>query len=71
MAIASRDPDRADQLKSKLADTPWVKVAQFAAFCCQTDALSLKLWDTPPCYGDVDGCTSPSARHLLERMLVL
>jgi hypothetical protein len=42
MQIAQRDPLRAEHLASKLEDEPWIEVAEFAAYCCQIESLSLK-----------------------------
>lgn len=50
MEIASREPDRAEQLQSMLAEPrPWIDVARFAAYCVQNRALNLKPWQSPPC----------------------
>jgi len=50
LEIASRDPLRAEQLKSKLEDEPWAQVARFAAYVCQCQALGLTPWQSPPCH---------------------
>jgi hypothetical protein len=67
MEYAHREPLRAEQLDSKLKGEPWSKVAEFAAYCTQTDALSLKPWESPPCNGDPSG-DRPEDK-LLRRML--
>ena len=66
MEIAMRDPARAWQLRSKLADESWFDVAEFATYCVQCDALALRPWEDPPCIGPPPG--SPGER-LLQRML--
>src|SRR5262249_18190397 len=48
MQLARRDPLRAQQLDSKLADESWVEVAKFAASCVQGAVLHLKPWQSPP-----------------------
>src|SRR6516162_1479666 len=47
-----QSPGRSQQLDDKLADEPWRDVAEFAAYCCQCDALHLKPWQPPPCWVD-------------------
>ena len=77
IAIASRDPDVARQLKSKLdgdhfcKPEPWDRVAKFAAFYCQIRALHLKLWQEPPCVADEDDLheRDKQAQTLLQKML--
>ena len=77
MQIAQRDPLRAEQLQKKLEDEPWREVAEFAAYCCQIDALSLKPWQDPPVNIDEDAdepnnparVSNTAARKLLRRML--
>ena len=64
MEIASRDPATTQQLKSKLEDEPWVKVAEFAAYHCQNAALQLAPWQSPPCHDD-----GPESSALLDEML--
>jgi hypothetical protein len=65
MEIASREPDRAEQLESMLEDRPWLEVAQFACYCVQGDVLRLKLWESPPCASSGD----EAAQKLLQKML--
>jgi hypothetical protein len=71
MDIAKRDKERAKQLQSKLRDEPWIEVAEFAAYACQIDALSLKPWQSPPCSVDEDDPDERDrdAQKLLQRML--
>ena len=77
MEIAQRDPLSAKHLRSKLEDQPWREVAEFAAYSCQIDALSLKPWQSPPIHIDEDADEPDSAerepdtaaRKLLRRML--
>src|SRR5215472_11309874 len=72
-------PGRSQQLDDKLANEPWQRVAEFAAYCCQCDNLHLKPWQPPPCWvndlvadiqrGD-DGIHGHyAAARLLQRML--
>jgi hypothetical protein len=50
MALARKEPGRAAQLDSKLADgEPWERVAMFAASCCQGRSLQLRPWEAVPC----------------------
>jgi hypothetical protein len=44
-----QDPERRSQLEAMLEDRDWQDVAEFAAYCCQCDALELKPWQKPPC----------------------
>ena len=71
MAIAMRDPARADQLNSMLEDDPWEEVAAFAADCCQTAALQLQPWQDPPCVASADDPDErdKGAQKLLRKML--
>jgi hypothetical protein len=78
MKIAQRDPLRAEHLRSKLEDQPWREVAEFAAYSCQIDALSLKPWQDPPVIIDEDAdepnnsadrAPNTAARKLLRQML--
>jgi hypothetical protein len=59
---------RRDQIDSKLLDEPWCNVAEFAAYVCQTRALKLKPWETPPIYGDICGAQGKAA-ELLQKMI--
>lgn len=65
--IAQRDPDRADQLQSKLDDgQPWRDVAKFASCLVQSLSLRLRPWEVPPSLcseRDEDG------QRLLRKML--
>jgi hypothetical protein len=66
--IASRDPDRAEQLRWKLADgQPWASVAAFASFWVQGRSLRLKPWEVPPCTA-IDA-RDTDAHRLLRKML--
>ena len=77
MEIAQRDPLRAEHLRSKLEDEPWIEVAEFAAYSCQIESLSLKPWQSPPVHIDEDAIEPNSAerepntaaRKLLRQML--
>jgi hypothetical protein len=54
MEITMREPDRAGQLTAKLEDEPWVEVAKFAAYHCQTKFMRLRPWDAAPCHALMD-----------------
>jgi hypothetical protein len=71
MEIANRDPLRAEQLASALKDEPWREVAEFAAYGCQMESLSLKPWESPPVHVDENDPNEQDkiAQHLLRRML--
>jgi hypothetical protein len=78
MAIAmQRDPLSAEHLASKLKDEPWREVAEFAAYSCQIESLSLKPWQDPPVSIDEDAdepdnaerASNTAARKLLRQML--
>src|SRR5262245_10734916 len=71
MQIASQGKLRKQQLDDMLRDRDWYEVASFAASCCQSQALQLKPWQSPPCVCDED---DPDERDkqgqaLLKRML--
>jgi hypothetical protein len=59
---------RRAQIDEKLLDEPWCDVAEFAAYVCQTRALNLKPWESPPMHGDVAGAPATAA-ELLRKML--
>jgi hypothetical protein len=44
----AESPARARQIDAMLAERPWLDVAQFAAYSCQSAALHLKPWQSPP-----------------------
>lgn len=72
MDIAMRDPDRAEQLKSKLDDgEDWADVADFAAYYVQSRNLHLKPWQEPPSCADEDDPNErdKQAQKLLHKML--
>jgi hypothetical protein len=77
MKIAQRDPLRTEHLASKLEDEGWRAVAEFAAYGCQIESLSLKPWQSPPCHIDEDADEPDNAerepdtigRKLLRQML--
>lgn len=78
MAIARRDPLRAEQLDRKLASgAKWDEVAFLAALCVQSNALHLKPWQCPPCdtNDEIDPSQGvlygnrPDEVALLQRML--
>jgi hypothetical protein len=47
-ALRMAKAENGEQIKAKLKTEPWEKVAKFAAYCCQCDALNLKPWQLPP-----------------------
>jgi hypothetical protein len=54
LAMAKAEsPGRREQLEAKLADEPWLEVAMFAAYVCQTRSLRLHPWECPPSHTDV------------------
>jgi len=73
MNIAMADPRYRDQLLSKAMHQPWREVAEFAASCCQIDAMHLSPWERPPCHGyllEVNGTTfcDPKAGKWYDRL---
>lgn len=70
------DPRRNAQIAAKLKTEPWLEVATFAAYCCQTERLNLRSWQPPPCWmGDdkpVDDCPTAGrvAAWTLRRRLI-
>ena len=38
------------QIENMLKQRDWLRVARFAAYCCQDRALALELWQVPPCW---------------------
>ena len=77
MAIAQREPQRAEHLASKLEDEDWREVAEFAAYGCQIESLGLKPWQSPPVHIDENADEPDNAerepdtvgRKLLRQML--
>jgi hypothetical protein len=81
MEQKKREPNRAEQLASKLADESWIEVAQFASYHCQMEKLHLDPADSPPCWIDDPDAVlagkndngwcyeSNEAAQLLKRML--
>ena len=63
------------QIESMLANEPWGQVAEFCAYCAQSESLRLRVWESPPCWvcetdpdtAD-DHCGEASARELLRKM---
>lgn len=77
-ACRLESPGRAAQLDSMLIDRPWERVAQFASYSCQIDALGLMPWQQPPCKIHLDSAIhepfgDPSGRReageVLQRLL--
>jgi hypothetical protein len=68
---ASKDPSRREQIARMLRED-WYKGAHFAAYSCQIDALKLKPWRDPPCYGhlktDAGAYSDPAAHELADRL---
>src|SRR5262245_43190568 len=50
----AEDASRRRQIEAKLAEEPWLEVAEFAAYVCQSRSLSLRPWETPPCLASPD-----------------
>jgi hypothetical protein len=79
MRLASRDRERAAQLKSQLAGSkfceaqPWFDVARFAASIVQTRSLGLRPWERAPCNVSEDDLSDDpqvrKAQSLLRKML--
>jgi hypothetical protein len=70
MTKAREDRGRAKQLDAMLKSSPWLEVAEFAAYCCQTAALDLQLHENPPMHAHIIGQPSdPTAARLLDRLL--
>jgi hypothetical protein len=62
----AESPGRAKQIDAMLAERPWLDVAQFAAYSCQSDALHLKPWQYAPCWmGDKKPVNDPQQHGLL------
>jgi hypothetical protein len=66
-ALALAKAERPEQIGRMLSEDPWMEAASFAAYHCQIRALQLKPWQSPPCYGHLDGDTG--ATILLKRLL--
>ena len=64
---ASNDPGRRRQIAQKLREDGWLEAASFASYCHQVDALGLKPWQSPPCYGECG--RDPDAADLLRKLL--
>ena len=62
--LASRDPERREQLQAMLRDGGWLEAAKFASYHCQCRSLSLRPWEHAPCHGGGD----PQSGALLDRM---
>jgi hypothetical protein len=67
MKIAVRDKKGAKQIEMKLKSEAWYKVAEFAAYSVQCDALGLMPHEEPPCVCD-EGDPGKAA-ELLRRLL--
>jgi hypothetical protein len=65
--VRAESPGRAAQIADKLKDEPWGQVAEFAAYCCQCDALELKPWQDPPMYAEIR--PDPDALAMLVKLL--
>jgi hypothetical protein len=72
-------PREQRHIEAKLATDEWIDVAEFAAYSCQFTALSLRPWQSPPCWiddvvgtlnaGDDGICGEYQAARLLRRLL--
>lgn len=76
MQMARREEGRGRQLDAMLkGGDSWFRVAQFAAFCCQTTNLHLKPWQEPPMWIDPDDPNdklnpqSSNGRHAAAKLL--
>ena len=68
LALArAESPGRAAQIADKLRAEPWEDVAEFAAYCCQCEALDLKPWQDPPLNAEIR--PDPDALALLVKLL--
>jgi hypothetical protein len=51
MQLARKEPGRSKQIDDMLSGgKPWLSVAMFASYCCQTTNLNLTPWEIPPCW---------------------
>ena len=64
--VRASNPSRREQIARMLRED-WYKAAHFAAYSCQIDALKLKPWRDPPCYGHLGN--DAGAADLLTQML--
>jgi hypothetical protein len=66
--VLRTEPSRAEQLdwEGRKLSGGWFEAATFASFVCQTQALRLKPWESPPCNGSE---RDPKSMALLRRML--
>jgi hypothetical protein len=65
---------RAQQIDSMLTTRTWQEVAEFAAYCCQTESLDLKPWEWPPIWiTDIEDALSQpeDARRIRSAALLL
>ena len=73
MTLAEDDSSRVEQVESMLAERPHLDVARFCCYHQQMKTLSLRPWQSPPCWLVLDEDETPQPRHrdgvrLLHRM---
>jgi hypothetical protein len=68
LALLRADPEYSAQILSKLAAEPWEDVAEFAAFCAQSDSLGLQPWQSAPMYAGLSP-HQPDALALMVRLV--
>jgi hypothetical protein len=54
LTLAETDKDRVSQVRSMLETREWIDVANFCSYHRQYHALSLRPWEEPPCWIDID-----------------
>jgi hypothetical protein len=66
MAQAMKEPERRRQILSMVENSGWSYAAEFAANLCQSAALQLKPWETPPaCCDESDAMAWALADRLI------
>jgi hypothetical protein len=78
-AARAESKSRARQIDSMLGDRSWQRVAEFAAYSAQIDALGLMPWQSPPCIASLADLNQPfddprgarESAELLKKMLAL
>jgi hypothetical protein len=63
----AESPGCAAQLAAKVKDEGWESAAQFAAYCCQCEALNLKCWQDAPMFAEIR--PDPEALAILVKLL--
>jgi hypothetical protein len=57
LAQTLAEPDRVEQVTSKLRDEDRMSVAEFCSYHRQSDTLHLEPWESPPCWIDDPAAT--------------